>query len=390
MSRDPQIKADFLSYPEFCSRNLGLAAERFDSPALSREVYQNINRIIVTGNGDSYAAALATQDFCGRMFPGIGYHVMRCIDVSRHFIFEDKNPGNTLVIAISASGSGARASEAVLRAQAQGCLTLAITANPQSRLAGHCQYVHLIDPPEKAPFSPATMTKSYFSTALSLLMFGLVSGMQLETVTRDQARETCQDIQHYVNEVYSEEILEALDLQMHSLAQQWQHYLGYGFTGGGSDFALACFGNAKFFELCGSLNSLNDCEDWCHIDYFQTKRPQLGNIAVAMKGCASFGRTMETVVSMSKSQRNVLLITDEVEVPHGRGLVCTLPSPKQPTSAASAESFRCCCQLTLLRLASTLFWRHGCRQPCSARKAASTPSNPVRSYWWIDRISKLK
>lgn len=330
MSKDMQMKADFLTYPEFCAKNLGLAMARFSEPALPKEVYQKIRRVIVTGSGDSYAAALATQDFCGRMFAGRGYYVMRCIDVSRHFIFPHDEQGSTLVVVISASGSGARASEAVLRAAKIGCTTLAITSKPDSRLAQNAHYSHLIDPPQASPFSPASMTKSYFSTALALLMFGLVSGMQLGTINLDQAKKHCALVQQHINQVYTEESIESLDTQMYHLAKQWRHYRGYGFTGGGSDFAIASFGSAKFFELCGSINSLNDSEDWCHIDFFQTDRHRLGNVAIATKGCASFSRTMETVVSMSMSGRNVLLVTDAIDLPALHGTtICTLPKAEE-------------------------------------------------------------
>ena len=116
---------------------------------------------------------------------------------------------------------------------------------------------------------------------------------------------------------------------MFELAQTWRNYLGFGFVGGGSDFATAYFATAKFFELCGSLNCLNDSEDWCHIDYFQTKRDQLGTIAVAFRECASFSRTVETIASMQKSNRNVLVVTDaEPETFYPGVTVCRIPGAK--------------------------------------------------------------
>ena len=73
-----------------------------------KHVLKNIDRVIITGNGDSYAASLATREINSRMFPNKDYHVLRCVDVSRHYIFPTEHPERTLVIVISVSGGGAR------------------------------------------------------------------------------------------------------------------------------------------------------------------------------------------------------------------------------------------------------------------------------------------
>ena len=317
-ARDNHVKADFLTYPVFAAQLIEKGFSRLDQPLLPKEVIANVRQVIVTGNGDSYAAALATQDFCSLMLKDVDYHVLRTLDVSRHYRFSARNPGSTLVVVISVSGSGARSAEAIQRARNKGCLTLA-------------DYVHLIDPPEKARHSPASQSKSYLSTLFSLQFFGLASGLLLNTISREKAKEHMAGLLSHVKKMCGEETLTKLDDQIWSLAQTWQNYLGYGLVGGGADFATACFGSAKFFEFCGSLNCLNDSEDWCHIDYFQTNRPQLGEVVVAMTDNASYSRTMETTLSMSKSRRNVLLITDSADTPEMEGVsVCVLPKAENP------------------------------------------------------------
>ncbi len=157
--------------------------------------------------------------------------------------------------------------------------------------------------------------------------FGVKAGLLFGAITRDEANAQREEIQSYVNAVCAEEVLARVDDQMFALAGQWKDHLGYGFVGGGSDFATAYLGSAKFFELCGSLNCLNDSEDWCHIDYFQTNRDKLGMICVASKNCASFSRTVETIGSMQKSDRNVLVVTDAGQGEFIEGVsVCTLPA----------------------------------------------------------------
>lgn len=330
IGRDNNVKSGFGTYPDFVKRLLESLTDDTIRNAIPDDVLKNIERVVITGNGDSYAAALATREFGSRMFLNRDYHALRCIDVSRHYVFPTISPERTLVIVISVSGGGARATEAMRRAARKGCTTLAITSNPDSRMAKEAKYIlKILKEKPAGEFTPADQTKSYFTAVLTTTMLALHAGQLFGTVTREEAEAQRREIQRYVNAVCSESVLERVDNQIYALSESWKDYLGYDFVGGGSDFATAYFGSAKFFELCGSLNCLNDSEDWCHIDYFQTDRDKLGTIAVASKKCASFTRTVETIGSMKKSNRNVLVVTDTGADEFIEGVeVCTLPASK--------------------------------------------------------------
>ena len=116
------------------------------------EILKNIRHVVVTGNGDSYAASLATKEIGSRMFLEADYQVLRCIDVSRHHVFSPEHPEQTLVVVISVSGGGSRVIEAMKRAAAKGCITLAITGNPKSGLAQEAGHVLQIEIPKGTGF----------------------------------------------------------------------------------------------------------------------------------------------------------------------------------------------------------------------------------------------
>ena len=329
IGKDNNVKKGFLAYPEFVEGLLERWTAQVLEEAIPAEVLKKIRHVVITGNGDSYAASLATKEFNSRMFRGADYQALRCIDVSRHHVFDETNPEETLVMVISVSGSGARVTEAMQRAAAKGCTTLAITGNPESRMAQAAKYILQIHVPKMTEFSPAFQTRSYFTALCTTLMMGMHAGLARGTATCEDAEALRAEILAYVRRACCQEVLDRVDDQMDALADSWKDYLGYDFVGGGSDFATAYFGSAKFFELCGSLNCLNDSEDWCHIDYFQTKRNQLGTIAVASANCASFSRTVETVGSMQKSDRNVLVVSDTGSEAFLDGVtVCTLPAAR--------------------------------------------------------------
>lgn len=325
--RDNQVKRGLIGYPAFVEGLLARLTDEAITRAIPDEKLRKIKRVIVTGNGDSYAASLATKEFGSRMFKNTDYHALRCIDVSRHYVFPTEKPEETLVMVISVSGSGARVTEAMRRATTKGCVTLAITGNPESRMAREANHILRIEVDRPQIHSVADQTKSYFTAVFTTIMLGLHAGLLFGAITLDEADAQRREIRRYVNAVCTEEVLTRVDDQMFALADRWKDYLGYDFVGGGSDFATAYFGAAKFFELCGSLNCLNDSEDWCHIDYFQTNRNKLGTLAVASGNCASFGRTVETIGSMQKSDRNVLVVTDVDRSEFIEGpSVCTLPA----------------------------------------------------------------
>jgi len=326
IGRDNNVKIGFLEYPAYVKSLLERLSDEVIANAIPDEKLKKIKRVIVTGNGDSYAASLATREFNSRMFQNADYHALRCIDVSRHYVFPTEKPEETLVMVISVSGSGSRVTEAMKRAAIKGCTTLAITGNPESRMAKEADHILKIEVEQSQAYSPTNQTKSYFTAVLTTIMLGLHAGLLFGAITPEEADAQRKEIRNYVDAVCTDEVLTRVDDQMFVLANRWKDYLGYDFVGSGSDFATAYFGTAKFFELCGSLNCLNDSEDWCHIDYFQTNRNKLGTIAFASKNCASFSRTVETIGSMQKSDRNVLVVTDADRGEFIEGVsVCTLP-----------------------------------------------------------------
>ena len=329
MERDNNVKTGLKDYPEFVQGLMDKLTDDVMSRIIPDEILKNIRHVVVTGNGDSYAASLATKEIGSRMFLEADYQVLRCIDVSRHHVFSPEHPEQTLVVVISVSGGGSRVIEAMKRAAAKGCITLAITGNPKSGLAQEAGHVLQIEIPKGIGFSPVFQTRTYVAAVCTTLLMVLHAGQIRGTITAERADEIRKEAVGYVSAVCNDNILTQVDCQMFELAQTWRNYLGFGFVGGGSDFATAYFATAKFFELCGSLNCLNDSEDWCHIDYFQTKRDQLGTIAVAFRECASFSRTVETIASMQKSNRNVLVVTDaEPETFYPGVTVCRIPGAK--------------------------------------------------------------
>lgn len=325
--RDNNMKIGFESMPGIAEALLENLSEKKLSEAVPDELVQGLERVVVTGCGDSYAATLATKELNERMFAGCDYHALRTIDVSRHFVFPQRAPEKTLVMVISVSGGGARVTEAMMRAAKAGCTTLGITAHPESRMGVQAQYILQLKIPQLPVSSIASQTRNYLAALMTTLLMGLHAGRVRGVISERQVEERRAEVLRYVRAVCDPGVLDRVDDQMMRLASAgWKDYLGYDFVGAGSDFATAYFGTAKFFEYYGALSCLNDSEDWCHINYFMRDRGRIGSIVVASQNSASFSRSVETIASMQKSGRNVLVVTDAAPEAFIEGVtVCRLP-----------------------------------------------------------------
>lgn len=135
---------------------------------LSFQEIFNIQRVVLTGCGDSYAACMATKHVF-EMLTGIQAEVVTAIDFGRYY--SERHMGvdcqNPLVIAVSNSGRVARISEAVQRAKFHDCFVLGITGNLTSPLAQNSDKVLKLDIP---PFESAPGTRSYMVSVMALLL----------------------------------------------------------------------------------------------------------------------------------------------------------------------------------------------------------------------------
>lgn len=98
----------------------------------------SIQRIVLTGCGDSHAAAMAVR-YAFEALTGIPTEVVPAIELSRYYSERQLGfaPRNPLAIAVSNSGGIARVSEAIRRVTAHGGFALGVTGNPDSPL-GRC------------------------------------------------------------------------------------------------------------------------------------------------------------------------------------------------------------------------------------------------------------
>lgn len=265
-----------------------------------------LQRIVLVGCGDSYAAALTTKH-AFELFTHIPTEVVTALEFSR--LYQDRqlgfSPGNPLVILISSSGTGARVYEAACRANLHNAFTLAITGNPQSPLGKEAHRILHLEVP---PFSSAAGTRSYLVSQLSLLLLAIRFGEVRGVITMDEANRVRKDILLHGSQL--EAMLPAMEQQALALAKEWQSMEAFDFVGGGFDYGTAWFGHAKVLEALGKPAMRINSEEWLHLNCFLRNNTATGTVLIANTTNPCHSRSRETAGYMAQLGRPLLIVTD--------------------------------------------------------------------------------
>lgn len=325
--RDNNMKIGFESMPGIAEALLENLSEKKLSEAVPDELVQGLERVVVTGCGDSYAATLATKELNERMFAGCDYHALRTIDVSRHFVFPQWAPEKTLVMVISVSGGGARVTEAMMRAAKAGCTTLGITAHPESRMGVQAQYILQLEIPQLPVSSIASQTRNYLAALMTTLLMGLHAGRVRGVISERQVEERRAEILRYVRAVCDPGVLDRVDDQMLRLASAgWKDYLGYDLWVRAVISPPPILGQPNFLNITARSAVSMTAKTGAISIILCATGGRIGSIVVASQNSASFSRSVETIASMQKSGRNVLVVTDAAPEAFIEGVtVCRLP-----------------------------------------------------------------
>lgn len=294
----------------------------FSIPELLREQYGNlepktrkilttpeifsIQRIILTGCGDSFAAAMATR-YAFQMLTDIPTEVVSALELSRLYHPNQLgfSPLNPLVIALSNSGNVARVAEAAGHAAKHGALVLGITGNGDSALAKCSSKVMQLEIPE---FESAPGTRSYLVSVLSLLLLAVRFGEVRGSYTMDEAMDIRRDMLAQADAL--EKHLPETNQTVREIAKQWQQLEAFDFIGGGFDYAAAWFGHAKIMEAIGKYSMHINSEEWLHLNFFLRSSERIGTVLVANTTNPCHSRNREVLQYMRKLKRPSIVLTD--------------------------------------------------------------------------------
>lgn len=291
----------------------------------TKEVF-DAQKIFITGCGDSWLAGVA----CKAAFESITKvetHVMRAVEFSRHL--NGKNlgysPNTPMVLVISYSGEATRAVECALRATERGANTIAITNDPNSRLAKACRHTVCVGLPEGGEYFPGGTT--YIASMTALMLIAMRVGRIRETISGETYLDMRQALLDYAHDFQKE--VEGYTDRAFALAQTWKDLRAEDFIGDYSDYATAFFGSAKIIETFGGYTTYDDSEDWCHINYFLAQPETIGRVVITNPSTPSFGRMLETLNAVKLLESPCIVISEgEKELFPESFVVFTTPKPR--------------------------------------------------------------
>ena len=273
---------------------------------LSFQEIFNVQRIVLTGCGDSFAACMA-EKYAFEALAGIPAEAVPALELARYY--DEKQLGvdcrNPLVIAVSNSGNVSRVAEAAARARKHGAYVLGVTGHPESALGQNSDKVlHLAIP----SFESAPGTRSYLVSVMALLLLAIRFGEVRMRYTMDEAMCMRDDIRQQGEKLRA--LLPGMDEVCAETAEKWAAFPCFEFVGGGADYAGAWFGHAKILEAAGRFATAVNVEDWFHLNYFLRDTEHTGTVLLAGSMNPAKSRIREFLQYAGDLGRPLIVITD--------------------------------------------------------------------------------
>lgn len=273
----------------------------------------SVRSVLITGSGDSQIAGVAAAPAFTEL-AGILPYALPSMQAARYVApaLGAQPPNTPLVIAVSSSGEVARVVEAVHAFNRQGALTLAVTAQPDSRLGMAAQKSIVMDLP---PFVSAPGVRSYVLSLLTLQLLAIRLAEVRGRITMDVAHAARLELASS-SEVLAQ-ALPALDDGSQRLAAQWCELGSFEMLGSGPHAGTAAYGAAKLLEAVGCPACAVDIEEWNHLNYFTQQPERIGTLLLADPAFRSFRRACEVAGYLQTLGRPYAVLGNMAPTPAG-------------------------------------------------------------------------
>jgi glucosamine--fructose-6-phosphate aminotransferase (isomerizing) len=271
-------------------------------------VCRHVERIFVTGCGDSHHAAL-NSELAFEQLAGLPCEPQTAMQFSRYgasFIPEARR-GSNLLLGISVSGQVSRTVEAVDLGRKAGALTVAITGNKDAPLAGVSDLLleTAVPPlPDELQGMIVPGTRSYFASQLALYLLAIHLGQERGTLSKTLANKLRHELGTIADSM--EETIASSDELAQKAAQDWLDADTFVYCGSGPNYGTSLFSAAKLLEASGDTAVAQDIEEWAHLQYFarQVTTPTF----LISAGQRDVDRTMEIATAAKALGRRLALI----------------------------------------------------------------------------------
>lgn len=316
---------------DLCADVYDIAIPQFDfayesfKNLLPEDLVKRIDKVIVSGCGDSYLAGKEAVQVFKHYLAGAGVEMVAptIIEASRYLPMSDNE--NTLVVGVSASGSPARVEELLERAKSRGYKTLALTNNPESRAANSADYVYLTNTPSDSPG-----LKSFYASQISLFVMAAAIA-EIRTDNTKLVENLREQLVLYNEEFFKS--FDEIDNLCSKVSEEWKDMQGFEVIADGPIFASGEFVAAKYMEAAGEMCTVIDSEDYMHVNAGLRPKGKFGTIVMVVSDESNLSRIIDTTNrAIKEHKRPVLFISDKSAEELGvkeEVTSCIIPAPEK-------------------------------------------------------------
>jgi glucosamine--fructose-6-phosphate aminotransferase (isomerizing) len=231
---------------------------------LTPSEWQAINKVYLTGDGDSYHASCAAEMAFETIadIPCAPMSAQRFLDYGAAWM-RSTAPRRTLVIATSASGGTKRVVQAIECAKEHGALTVALTGAPNSAVTQAADRTIVVELPQKER-SPGIRT--YQASLLGMLLIAIQLGETHGKYAQEEANALRQELAALADVV--DTTTDAIKSRCREVADLIADTSTMVMVGSGPSYGTALFSAAKMVEAAGIFALGQDLEEWWHVERF--------------------------------------------------------------------------------------------------------------------------
>ncbi|MFI6387083.1 SIS domain-containing protein [Nonomuraea sp. NPDC050547] len=223
--------------------------------------WDGLTRVVVTGNGDSLHAALATE-MAFHTFGGVACELGGPSRLLEYGTPCERRAGvRTLVVGVSASGGNTQVVDALARASRHGAWTLAVTSTEGSAVARVAERALVLP---LTGLLPCPGIRTFQASLLTLYLVAIEIGRARGHLGDCEADDIGAELAAVADAVAA-----TTDLVRHSCAQVAEQVAGAPVVlalGSGPGHGSAHFTAAKLVEAAGVFASAQQLEEWEHVE----------------------------------------------------------------------------------------------------------------------------
>ncbi len=298
------------------------------------ELCTSIKRINLVGCGDSHHASVGAE-LAFNQIAGVPTQAYSSLTYARYNVgyLPQTGPNTNLTIAVSVSGVVTRTVEALTLARKAGALGIALTGNPDSRLATNADKIFqtTVPPlPDELRGMIVPGVRSYLASQVGLYSAAIRIGEVRGHITTAQADELRRELLGLAD--IMEATIKVCEPICNQIVNEWSDVREIVFVGAGPLYGSAMFSAAKVLEASGDSSYAQETEEWAHLQYFAAP-PRVPTILLDANGF-DVDRMTEVARAAQSIERRVIGV-----LPEGEGRISAWVDTVLPVQGDIREAF---------------------------------------------------